>query len=86
MVRGAGPSCPQAVARVGAALATGRAAVSEGVTSIRQSPSLEEFFVVGPGEKYLMRLHLDNEKYWKNLILKVPCAQNTQGTLAKLVS
>lgn len=45
-----GLSCSQAVASVGAALAVGRAAVSEGVTSIGQSPSLDEFSLVGPTE------------------------------------
>jgi len=45
---------PQAVASVGAALATGRVAVSEGVTSIRQSPSLEEVFRVEARERHLI--------------------------------
>lgn len=44
---GKGLSRTQAVASVGAALATGRAAVSEGATSMRLSPLLEEFFLFG---------------------------------------
>ena len=59
MVGGDGLSHPQAVVSVGAALATGRAAVSEGVTSITASPSLDEFSVVGPTKSYLMRFHLN---------------------------
>lgn len=55
MVRGDSLSCPQAVASVGAALAVGRAAVSEGVTSIGQSPSLDEFSLVGPTEYFYIR-------------------------------
>lgn len=61
MVREDGQSCPQAVASVGAALATGREAASEGVTSIRQSPSLEDFSLVGSTESYFMRFYLDYE-------------------------
>lgn len=50
LVRGDGRFCPHAVASVAAALATGRAAVSGGVTSIRHSPSLEEFSLGGSTE------------------------------------
>lgn len=46
-------SRPQAVGSVEAAVATGRAAVSEGVTSIRQSPSLGGFSVFEPTRRYL---------------------------------
>lgn len=42
-------SCLQALASVGAALATGREAVSEGVTSIKAFPSVE-FCLAGPRE------------------------------------